>query len=107
MWIVIMMDIMMAVIFLLMGLAFYRSKGRAADYLTGYNMRSEEERRQYNENELCKAFGKRVMFMAVPFLPGAMLDYIHAGVGTVIAWSIWIVLFVLLLIERYRREQLR
>lgn len=38
-------DLMMAVIMLLFGVWFYKSEGRAAKFLSGYNMKSEEERK--------------------------------------------------------------
>lgn len=39
-------DLMMAVIMLLFGVWFYKSEGRAAKFLSGYNMKSEEERKK-------------------------------------------------------------
>ena len=49
-------DFCMAVIMLLFGIGFYKSGGKAADYLTGYNMRSADERRKYDEDAMCKAY---------------------------------------------------
>ena len=54
-------DFCMAVIMLLFGIGFYKSGGKAADYLTGYNMRSADERRKYDEDAMCKAYGKRMI----------------------------------------------
>ena len=45
-----------------------------------------------------------LMFMAVPFIVGGVVDYKYAGIGTVIAWGIWIVMFILLLAKRNKRE---
>lgn len=42
--------------------------------------------------------------MAVPFIVGGAIDYKFAGIGTGIAWAIWLVMFILLLFERYKRE---
>ena len=43
-------DFTMAVIMLLFGIWFYRSKGQASKFLSGYNMKSAEERKKYDEN---------------------------------------------------------
>lgn len=56
----------MAVIMLLFGIWFYRSKGQASNFLSGYNMKSAEERKKYDENAMCKAYGKRMMLMSLP-----------------------------------------
>ena len=97
-------DVMMALLFLAIGLLFYRSNGNAANYLAGYNMKTKEEREKHDETEMCKEYGKRMMFMSVPFIVGGAVDYKYAGTGTVIAWGIWIVMFILLLAHRNKRE---
>ncbi len=45
------------------------------------------------------------MLMAIPFLIGMVIDFQHQGIGCLIAWGMWLVLFILLLIERHKREQ--
>ena len=100
----ILFDLAMAVIFFLIGLYFYKSDGKAANLLTGYNMKSIEERKKYDEKEMCKDYGKRMMLWAIPFLAGAVIDIGFPGKGLLIAWVIWAVMFVLLLIERHKRE---
>ena len=90
-------DFAMAVIMLLFGIWFYRSKGQASNFLSGYNMKSAEERKKYDENAMCKAYGKRMMFMSVPFIIGIMVDIRHQGIGCFAAWVIWGVMFILLL----------
>lgn len=44
----IILDLVMAAIFFLIGFLFYRSNGKAANSLTGYNMKSAEERKKYD-----------------------------------------------------------
>ena len=56
-------DFMMAVIMFLFGMWFYKSEGKAANFLSGYNMKSADERKKYDENAMCKAYGKRMMFI--------------------------------------------
>ena len=67
-------DFMMAVIMFLFGMWFYKSEGKAAKFLSGYNMKSADERKKYDENAMCKAYGKRMMFMSVPFIIGIIID---------------------------------
>ena len=43
---------------------------KAARFLTGYNMKSEDERKKYDENVMCKAYGKRMIFMSFRFSRG-------------------------------------
>ena len=106
-------DFMMAVIMFLFGMWFYKSEGKAANFLSGYNMKSADERKKYDENAMCKAYGKRMMFMSVPFIIGIIIDILigiiidiqYQGIGSWIAWGIWLIMFVLLLIDRHRRER--
>ena len=48
-------DFMMAVIMFLFGMWFYKSEGKATKFLSGYNMKSADERKKYDENAMCKA----------------------------------------------------
>ena len=112
---------MMAVIMFLFGMWFYKSEGKAAKFLSGYNMKSADERKKYDENAMCKAYGKRMMFMSVPFIIGIIIDILigiiidiligiiidiqYQGIGSWIAWGIWLIMFVLLLIDRHKRER--
>ena len=97
-------DIGMAVIMLAMGISFYRSNGKAANVLSGYNMRPAQERKKYDEKQMCRDYGKRMMYMAMPFLFGTVIDIWFTGVGCLIAWVLWLAMFILLLIERHKRE---
>lgn len=47
-------------------LLFYRSNGKAVNFLTGYNMKSAEERKKYDEKKMCKDYGKRMMLWPIP-----------------------------------------
>ena len=102
---IIIFDFSMAVLMFLFGIYFYKSKGKAARFLSGYNMKSADERKKYDENAMCKAYGKRMMFMSVPFIIGIIIDIRNQGIGYFIAWGIWFIMFVLLLIDRHRRER--
>ena len=98
-------DIGMAVIMFAVGISFYKSNGKAANFLSGYNMRSAQERKRYDEIQMCRNYGKRMMSMAMPFLFGTVIDIWFTGVGCLVAWGLWLVMFILLLIERHKRER--
>ena len=98
-------DFSMAVIMFLFGISFYKSNGNAARFLSGYNMKSEDERKKYDENAMCKAYGKRMIVMAVPFILGIIIDTQYQGIGCLIAWVAWIVMLILLLVDRHKRER--
>ena len=98
-------DIGMAVILFAMGFSIYKSNGKAANFLSGYNTRSVQDRKKYDEKQMCMDYGKRIIYMAMPFLFGAAIDIWFAGVGCFIAWGLWLIMFILLLIERNKREQ--
>ena len=72
---------MLAVIMFLFGICFVKSNGKAAAFLSGYNMKSKEERKQYDEKEMCRVYGNRMMWMALPFVAGAAIDFLYSGVG--------------------------
>lgn len=101
----ILFDLGMAVIFLLFGLYFYRSDGKAAMLLTGYNMKSEEERKAFDEVELCRNYGKSIMLWAAPFLIGAAIDCFFEGIGCLLAWASWVILFAAFLLKRSKLER--
>ena len=42
-------DFMTAVIMFLFGMCFYKSEGKAAKFWSGYNMKSADERKKYDE----------------------------------------------------------
>ena len=68
-------------------------------------MKSEDERKKYDENAMCKAYGKRMIVMALPFILGIMIDTQYQGIGCLIAWVAWIVMLILLLVDRHKRER--
>lgn len=98
-------DFAMAVSMFLFGIYFYKSKGKAARFLSGYNMKSGDERKKYDENAMCKAYGKRMIVMSLPFIVGIIIDTRFQGIGCLIAWVVWVVMFILLLVDRYKRER--
>ena len=45
-----------------------------------------------------------MMVMSVPFIIGIIIDIQYQGISSLIGWSIWFIMFVLLLIDRHKRE---
>ena len=43
-------------------------------------MKAAEERKKYDENAMCKAYGKRMMLMSLPFIAGMTVSYTHLDV---------------------------
>ena len=68
-------DLGMAVIMFLFGICFVKSNGKAVAFLSGYNMKSKEERKQYDEKEMCRVYGNQMMWMALPFLAEAAMIF--------------------------------
>ena len=89
----------------LFGIWFYKSDGKAANFLSGYNMKSKDERKKYDEKTMCKAYGKRMISMSLPFILGIIIDIQYQGIGCLIAWVAWIVMLILLLVDRHKRER--
>ena len=98
-------DFAMAVIMFLFGICFYKSNGDAVRFLSGYNMKSKDERKKYDENAMCKVYGKRMAVMSLPFIVGIIIDTQYQGIGCLIAWVAWIVMLILLLVDRHKRER--
>ena len=55
----------MAVIMFLFGIWFYRSKGQASKFLSGYNMKSAEERKKYDVRLKISGFSFYVVVILV------------------------------------------
>nr|WP_294583288.1 DUF3784 domain-containing protein [uncultured Anaerotignum sp.] len=98
-------DLLMMVVLFFMGLCFYRSNGKGANLLSGYNMKSQEERRRFDEPQMCRIYGRKMMQMAVPFFFGAVIDLILPGRGCLLAWIVFVVLFARLLRLRRKMEK--
>ncbi len=97
-------DLGMALLLLILGWYFYKSKGKASNFLTGYNSKNTNERECFDEEKMCKAYGKRMIIWAVPFLIGAIVDIFKPGAGCVLAWIGYIVLFIWHMVDRAKNE---
>jgi hypothetical protein len=97
-------DLGMAICFFIIGLWFYKSNGKASNYLTGYNLKNDMERKRIDEKEMCKIYGIRMMYWGTPFIIGASIDIFKPGIGCILAWVIWMGLFIWHMFDRAKRE---
>ena len=99
-------------ILFLLGVSFYFSHGKAARFIAGYNEKSKEEKKEYDEEKFCKALGKRFFCMSLIFVAALLLDLKWIGAG-VIAMVLLMMLAGLILIvdlntnfdERYKKRK--
>ena len=88
----------MAVIMFLFGIWFYRSKGQASKFLSGYNMKSAEERKKYDEKKLCRTMGVGMSIIAILALIMGLLENILPAFFVYIALGIIVVDVVVIII---------
>ena len=50
---------------------------------------------------ICKWY----IWAVVGYVIGIIIDIQYQGIGSWIAWGIWLIMFVLLLIDRHKRER--
>jgi hypothetical protein len=81
----ILIDLLIAFIFAIMGILFIKSNGKGSNYLAGYNMASTKERKNYDEVKLCIYTGKTLIVWCCFFIVGAIIDVFIAGVGVIVA----------------------
>lgn len=96
------LDLLMVIIFFIIGTYFYKSDGKAMRYLTGYE---KKNRSKEDESYLSKIYGKKIIKWGLIFIFGACIDLFYEGIGYLIAWGIWIVMFVIFMVERNKKEK--
>lgn len=95
-------DLIMAIIFFGLGIYFYTSKGKGIRFLTGY---SKTIKSKDYEVYLCKRYGKKIISWGLVFIIGGCIDAFYEGIGCLFAWAVWFVMFILLLVERSKKEK--
>jgi len=84
-------DLLIAVIFIVMGVLFIKSNGKGCNFISGYNLKTEEERKNYDEVKICKYVGKTILVWAVFFIIGALVDCFYKGIGIMLAFFLFII----------------
>jgi hypothetical protein len=97
----------MALLLFVLGLCFYKSKGKASNFLTGYNFNKANLKASFDEERMCKDYGKRMMVWSVPFLSGAAVDKFKPGIGCILAWIAYTIFLIWHIIDRSKNERNR
>ena len=90
-------DFMMVLLYLIIGILFIRSNGRAVRYLTGHDL---DEKITNKSKELCIICGKQIMKWSVRFIIGFAIDLLWVGVGLILATILNAVLIFRLMVLR-------
>ena len=90
-------DSMMVLLYLIIGIIFIRSDGRAIRYLTGHNL---DENISNKSKELCIICGKQIMKWSVCFIVGFAIDLLWVGAGLILATILNVVLIIRLMVLR-------
>ncbi|WP_315370261.1 hypothetical protein [Oribacterium sinus] len=90
-------DFMMVLLYLIIGIVFIRSNGRAIRYLTGHDL---DEKISNKSKELCIIYGKQIMKWSVCFIIGFAIDLLWVGAGLIIATILNVILIIRLMVFR-------
>ena len=90
-------DFMMVLLYLIIGIVFIRSNGRAIRYLTGHDL---DEKISNKSKELCIIYGKQIMKWNVCFIIGFAIDLLWVGAGLIIATILNVILIIRLMVFR-------
>lgn len=90
-------DFMMVLLYLIIGILFIRSNGRAIRYLTGHDL---DEKISNKSKELCIICGKQIMKWSVCFIVGFAIDLLWAVAGLILATILNVVLIIRLMVLR-------
>jgi hypothetical protein len=96
-------DLLMVVIYIVLGIFFVKSKGKGCNFLSGYNLATPEERSNYDEVAICNYVGKTILLWAVFFVIGAVVDYFYQGFGIKLAFSLLIIALAYYIYVRYKK----
>ena len=102
MFIILCIDFMMVLLYLIIGILFIRSNGRAIRYLTGHTL---DENIANKSKELCIIYGKQIMKWSVCFIIGFAIDLLCVGAGLILAFILNTVLIFRLMVLRDHFEE--
>ena len=104
--------ITMTVMFFVFGLIFAIMKEKGAILIAGYNNKSKEERKKFNEKQMTKDMRNHFFRYSFIFLIGTVATYIWGKIWFWISFIIWLIYFfknVHLNVEKafgkYRKKQ--
>ena len=94
-------DFLMVLLYLIIGILFIKSNGRAILYLTGHDL---DENISNESKELCIIYGKQIMKWSVCFIIGFAIDLFWVGAGLILASILNAVLIFRLMVLRAHFE---
>ena len=90
-------DFMMVLLYLIIGIIFIKSNGRAIRYLTGHDF---DENISNKSKELCIICGKQIMKWSLCFIIGFAIDLLWVGAGLILAAILNTILIIKLMVFR-------
>ena len=85
--------LIMAAMFFIFGLIFAIMKEKGAGLIAGYNFKSKEERKKYDEKQMSKDMRDLFFICSLIFLLGAVLTYIWGKLWFWVSFVVWLVYF--------------
>ena len=97
MFVILCIDFMMVLLYLVIGIIFIRSNGRAIRYLTGHAL---DENISNKSKELCIIYGKQIIKWSLCFIIGFAIDLLWVGAGLILATILNAILIIRLMVLR-------
>lgn len=85
--------LIMAIMFLIFGLIFAIMKEKGASLIAGYNFKSKEERKKYDEKQMSIDMRNLFFTYSLIFLVGTVATYMWGKVWFWISFVIWLIFF--------------
>lgn len=86
--------LIMTIIFLIFGLIFAIMKEKGASLIAGYNFKSKEERKEYDEKQMSEDMRNLFFIYSLIFLAGTVATYIGGKIWFWISFMIWLIYFL-------------
>lgn len=86
------MCLILSVIFLILGLIFALLKEKATILISGFNFKSKEERKQYDQVSLSLDHRNLFLFWSMLFFIGALCSMV-SQIISIIIFLVWFILF--------------
>ena len=89
------LDMIMVLIFLLLAFFFFKYPSKAIKFVAGYNLKSLDDRKLYDEVRICHDISKILLCYTLLFVIGAVIDFFTGWIGYCIAWVLFVVLLIM------------
>lgn len=85
--------LIMSIMFFIFGLIFAIMKEKGASLIAGYNFKSKEERKKYDEKQMSKDMRNLFFISSLIFLVGMIATYILGKIVFWISFIVWLIYF--------------